>query len=43
VDDEPSVLVSEHDVLRVADAWSVDPTGLDSRRSSGPLRVAATP
>lgn len=37
------VLVSEADVLRVADAWSVDPAVLDGRPAPGPLRAAATP
>jgi hypothetical protein len=41
VDDETGVLVSEHDVMRVAHAWSVDPTGLDARPAPGPLRAAA--
>jgi hypothetical protein len=41
LDDGPDVLVSEHDVLRVAHAWSVDPTGLDARPAPGPLRAAA--
>ena len=41
LDDEPDVLVSEHDVMRVAHAWSVDPTGLGARPAPGPLRAAA--
>ncbi|MFI7599816.1 hypothetical protein [Actinoplanes sp. NPDC049681] len=36
-----TVLVSEHDVLRVAEGWSLDPTGLDGRAAPGPLRVGA--
>jgi hypothetical protein len=40
-DDETTVLVSEQDVLRVAHAWSIDPTGLDARPAPGPLRIAA--
>jgi hypothetical protein len=40
-DDETTVLVSEQDVLRVAHAWSIDPTGLDARPSPGPLRIGA--
>jgi hypothetical protein len=39
--DEATVLVSEQDVLRVAHAWSVDPTALDSRPAPGPLRLGA--
>ena len=41
LDAETTVLVSEHDVLRVADAWSVDPTTLSGRPAPGPLRVGA--
>jgi hypothetical protein len=41
LDDEATVLVSEQDVLRVAHAWSIDPTGLDARPAPGPLRIAA--
>lgn len=41
LDTETTVLVSEHDVLRVADAWSVDPTTLNGRPAPGPLRVGA--
>lgn len=36
-----TVLVSEHDVLRVAAGWSIDPTGLDGREAPGPLRVGS--
>jgi hypothetical protein len=43
LDDETDVLVSEEDVLRVAAAWSLDPTMLDGRPAPGPLRVAAAP
>jgi hypothetical protein len=43
LDDDTDVLVSEDDVLRVAAAWSVDPTTLDGRPAPGPLRVAAAP
>jgi hypothetical protein len=39
---EEDVLVSEADVLRVAEAWSVDPAALDGLPAPGPLRVAAT-
>lgn len=41
LDEEDGVLVSEHDVMRVAHAWSVDPTGLGALTAPGPLRVAA--
>jgi hypothetical protein len=41
LDEETDVLVSEDDVLRVAGAWSVDPTTLDGRPATGPLRAAA--
>ena len=41
--DEADILVSEDDVLRVAGAWSVDPTALDGRPAPGPLRATATP
>ena len=40
-DDEATVLVAEQDVLRVAHAWSIDPTGLDARPAPGPLRIGA--
>jgi hypothetical protein len=40
-DDESTVLVSEQDVLTVADAWSVDPTTLGGRPAPGPLRIGA--
>jgi hypothetical protein len=40
-DDHSTVLVSEHDVLRVADAWSIDPTTLSGRPAPGPLRIGA--
>lgn len=38
---ETTVLISEHDVLRVADAWSIDPTTLTGRPAPGPLRIGA--
>lgn len=41
LDPETTVLVSEHDVLRVADAWSIDPTTLNGRPAPGPLLVGA--
>jgi len=37
------VLVSESDVMRVAGAWSIDPTELDGLPAPGPLRAAAAP
>ena len=42
-DEETDILVSEHDVMRLAGAWSVDPTALDGQSAPGPLRVTATP
>ena len=41
MEDGSDVLVSEHDVMRVAHAWSVDPTGLGARPAPGQLRAAA--
>jgi hypothetical protein len=41
-DEESTVLVAEKDVLRVADAWSIDPTTLTGRPAPGPLRVGAS-
>jgi len=41
VDEEAEVLVGEADVLRVAGAWSVDPTTLEGRPAPGPLRALA--
>jgi hypothetical protein len=41
LDDEADILVSEDDVMRLARAWSVDPTALDGRPAPGPLRAAA--
>jgi hypothetical protein len=40
-DDEATVLVSERDVLTVANAWSIDPTMLGGRPAPGPLRIGA--
>jgi hypothetical protein len=40
LDDEASILVSEADVMRLAGAWSVDPTALDGRPAPGPLHAA---
>jgi len=42
-DGDTDILVGEDDVMRLAGAWSVDPTALDGRPAAGPLRVAATP
>lgn len=39
-DDESTVLVAEADVLKVAGAWSIDPTTL-SGPAPGPLRIGA--
>jgi hypothetical protein len=41
VDEDTDVLVDEADVLRVAGAWSIDPTTLNGRPAPGPLRAAA--
>jgi hypothetical protein len=43
LDGEPDILVSEHDVMRLAGAWSVDPSTLDAQPAPGPLRAFATP
>ncbi|MCW2640098.1 MAG: hypothetical protein JWP76_2404 [Dactylosporangium sp.] len=43
LDDEADILVSEDDVMRLARAWSVDPTALNGRPAPGPLRAAAVP
>jgi hypothetical protein len=43
LDGKPDILVYEHDVMRLAAAWSVDPTTLDARPAPGPLRAYATP
>jgi hypothetical protein len=40
--EDADVLVGEKDVLRVADAWSIDPTTLTGRPAPGPLRLGAT-
>jgi hypothetical protein len=37
------VIVDERDVMRVAAAWSVDPSSLDGRPAPGPLTVARDP
>jgi hypothetical protein len=36
------MLVSEHDVMRIAVAWSVDSTALEVRPAPGPLRATAS-
>ncbi|MFC7279016.1 hypothetical protein ACFQS1_34050 [Paractinoplanes rhizophilus] len=41
LDEDTVVLVGEKDVLRVADAWSIDPTTLTGRPAPGPLRLGA--
>jgi hypothetical protein len=38
---ETTVLVGENDVLKVADAWSIDPSTLSGRPAPGPLRIGA--
>jgi hypothetical protein len=40
---ELDILVSEADVMRLAGAWSVDPTSLDGQPAPGPLRAATAP
>ena len=41
LDEDTTVLVGEKDVLRVAEAWSIDPTTLTGRPAPGPLRIGA--
>jgi hypothetical protein len=41
LDEDTTVLVGEKDVLAVAGAWSLDPTGLAGRPATGPLRAGA--
>ena len=41
LDEETTVLVSEPDVLKVAGAWSIDPTRLEGRPATGALRIGA--
>ena len=41
LDEHTTVLVGENDVLKVADAWSVDPTALTGRPATAPLRIGA--
>jgi hypothetical protein len=40
-DGERDIVVGEPDVMRVAAAWSVDPSSLDGQPAAGQLRVAA--
>jgi hypothetical protein len=40
-DPDADVLVSEQDVMRLAYAWSIDPTTLDGQPATGPLRALA--
>jgi hypothetical protein len=40
-DDEDGLLVGEGDVLQVAAAWSVDPSGFDGKPMPGPLLIGA--
>jgi hypothetical protein len=42
LDDEHEPLIGEGDVMRVAAAWSVDPTALAGRAAPGPLRILAS-
>jgi hypothetical protein len=42
LDEDTTVLVGEKDVLRVADAWSIDPTALTGRPAPSPLRLAGS-
>jgi hypothetical protein len=41
MDDDTTVLVAEQDVLKVAAAWSVDPTTIGGRVAPGPLRMGS--
>jgi len=41
LDEESTVLVGEGDVLRVAAAWSIDPSTLSGRPAPGPLHLGA--
>jgi len=40
-DETSTVLVSEQDVLKVAKAWSIDPTTLAGLPAPGPIRIGA--
>jgi hypothetical protein len=41
VDDDTTILVGEHDVMRVAAAWSIDPSALDGQSAAGLPRAVA--
>jgi hypothetical protein len=41
--DDHAILVGEDDVMRVAGAWSVDPTSLENRPATAPLTLARFP
>jgi hypothetical protein len=41
LDPDTTVLVGENDVLRVAGAWSIDPSTLSGRPAPGPLHLGA--
>lgn len=41
LDEETTVLVGENDVLKVAGAWSIDPSTLSGRAAPGPLHLGA--
>ena len=41
LDEDTTVLIGEKDVLRVAAAWSIDPTTLGGRAAPGPIRMGA--
>jgi hypothetical protein len=41
LDEDATILVGENDVLRVAGAWSVDPSTLSGRAAPGPLHLGA--
>jgi hypothetical protein len=41
IDKDRTLLVNEHDVMRIAAGWSVDPAALDGRPSPGMPRIAA--
>ena len=40
INDDVDVIVDERDVMRVAAAWSVDPTSLEGQPAPGPLTAA---
>jgi hypothetical protein len=41
LDEDTTVLVGENDVLKVAGAWSIDPSTLSGRPAPGPLHLGA--